>query len=158
MAGHQAGVVKAADTDRQVDALLDQVDLLVVEQQGQTQPAVGAQQRRQGVAQRPSGKAHRGGDAQLAHRRVAQLGQALFGLAGQLQHLGTATVEGGSGLGESQLAGGAMQQADSRALLQLADLLADRRGGHAQRLGGGHHGAALDYGGEHRHAFQLFHC
>ncbi|MNE65876.1 hypothetical protein D3C80_1613960 [compost metagenome] len=128
-----------------------------MEQQGQAQPTVRLQQRRQRRADRPPGKPHRSGDAQLTHRRIAQLGQALLGLLGQRQYLGTAPIEGGAGLGQGQLAGGAVQQADLGAVLQLANLLADRRGRHAQHLGSRDHGAAIDHGGEDRHALELLH-
>lgn len=60
-----------ADAYRQVDALGDQIDALVLEEQWQAQLAVVLQQRFQRLGDQRAGEPHRRRQAQLTHRRIA---------------------------------------------------------------------------------------
>ncbi|EAZ60671.1 conserved hypothetical protein [Pseudomonas aeruginosa 2192] len=158
VARHQAGVGEIADAYRQVDALGDQIDALVLEEQLQAQLAVVLQQRFQRLGDQRAGEPHRRRQAQLTHRRIAPFAKPPLGFLGDRQHLRATAIERLAGLGQGQPAGGAMQQSDLGAALQLADLLADCRRGHAQALGRGCHRALVHHSGEDRHAFQRIHA
>ena len=136
---------------------LDQVDGGIVHQQAQAQLRKARQPGAQGRGSMP-GKADRGGQAQLATGLLAfghQLGPCALRGIGQG---GALQVKALAGITHSDLAGGTVQQGDAGLALQLADVLAHGRGRHAQLLGGGRHAARLHHGGEHGHAFEVFHA
>jgi len=60
-------------------------------------------------------------------------------------------------LGQAEAAGGAMEQGEAEQALQLAYMLADRGGSHAEGLGGPRHGARLHHGGEDGVTSELIH-
>ncbi|MNF81939.1 hypothetical protein D3C84_642310 [compost metagenome] len=157
LAGHQGGVRQGADPQRHVDALGNEIPLLVVGDDLDAEARMGLQQGRQGQRQRLARHPHGGGDPHLpeqavAHFREAQLGLVeglLQGLAPLPHHLPR--------LGQTEATGGAMQQGEAEQALQLADVLADGGGGHAEGLGGPRHGARLHHGGEDGVTSELIH-
>ena len=66
-----------ADSQCQIDTLVDQIDRCIVEQQAHGQPGLAAQRRQR--IRNQGGEADRGRQTQLSLRFVAQLGEGLFG-------------------------------------------------------------------------------
>ena len=149
----QVAQVDSKDMD---DAGVDEVDRCVVHQQPQSQGWVLRQQ----SAQRGSHmarKSHGGRQAQLAAGCVArgcQLGPCLLG---RRTHGCAACVVALAGVGQRQLARGAVQQRDAAIALELAHLLAHGRCAHAQRPGGATHRTVLHHGRKNGHAFEVIH-
>ncbi len=99
-----------------------------------------------------------GGDAQGAsgHVAVGLFGQ-LFGVGHQPQHLQTALVILAAELRKALLARGALEQADSQALFQGSQVVADHRGRHAAGVGCRCHAAGLHHFYVHRHCLEQIH-
>ena len=157
LARYQSGVRERADPQRHVDALGNEIPLLVVGDDLDAQAGVGLQQRRQCPCQRLASHPHRRGDPHLPQQAVAYLREAQLGLVeGLLQGLAPLPHHLPR-LGQVEAAGGAVQQGEAEQALQLADMLTDGGGCHAEGLGGAGHAARLDHGGEDGVTLELFH-
>jgi hypothetical protein len=137
-------------------ARLDQVHQRVVQQQLQREPAGGGARGAKGPGQQAA-EADGRGNAQLALRLVAVAFQRLLGRARGSHHRGAALDVARAGLGERELAGGAVQQRQAQRAFELAQMLADGRGRHAQAPRGGGQRARRHHLGKDGHALELVH-
>ena len=156
-AGHQSRVGQAADPQRHVDPLGNQIPLLVIGDDLDGEAGVGLQQRREGQCQRLARHPHRGGDPHFTEQGVAHLGEAQLGLAQGLLQRPAPLPHHLSRFGQAEPASGSMEQSQPKQALQLADMLTDRRGGHAEGFGRTCHAACLHHGGEDGVTSELFH-
>ena len=145
-----------AKAQRQVHAGLNQINGGVIHQQAQAQRRVLAEplaQRGHGVL----GKACGCRQTQLAAGLLALGSQLCTGAVCGFAHGSALGIKALARIRQAELAGGAVQQADARVFLQLANMLADGRGCHIQLAGRRAHGAALHHGGKNSHASEIFH-
>ncbi len=156
-AGHQSRVGQATDPQCHVDPLGNQIPFLVVSNYLDGEAGVGLQQRREGQCQRLARHPHRGSDPHFPEQGVAHLGEAQLGLAQGLLQRPAPLPHHLSRLGQTEATGGAMEQGQSEQALQLADMLTDGRGGHAEGFGRPCHAARLHHGGEDGVTSELLH-
>ena len=103
------------------------------------------------------GETCRGSQTQLAAGALMLGGQLGACPAGRFAHGCALDVEALAGIGQRQLARGAVQQRQASIVFQLTDMLADGRGRHVELAGGRAHAAALHHGGKNGHASEIFH-
>ena len=157
-ADHVARVAKSTDPHAEIDTLLDQVDVAVVEQQLDLDRGVAPHELADEGRDVQPAEHHRGGDDE------APGGHAMLGLSDALGlvHVGEdapgALEEAGSGLGQADGAGGALQQPDAEPLLEPRDDASDGRWGHPERAGRRCKAATLDDSDEGGHGVDPIHA
>lgn len=157
LAGDEVGLRHRTNPDRQVEAVLDQIDLAVAERNIQLHLRVGL-----GVGADDRGKLVlpvRQRDRYLEHalghaRHVA--GDA-FGLVDIHHDLGAALIELAAGFSEAEPARRAIEQARAEMFFQLLNLLGSHRPGNIQLACGCREAAALDHSHVHFHCRKQIH-
>ena len=105
-----------------------------------------------------AGKTDGAGQAQLAAGFIAGAAQFGPGLLGRAGHGRALLVKALASIRQRQLARRAGEQGDAALCFELAYLLTDGRGAHAQVARRCAHGALLDDGGKNCHAFEIIHA
>lgn len=155
-AGHQLAVgVLAADTNRQIEAVLDDVGHAVGEAHFYLHVRPGFQI---GVEQRQDHAAPEGirqGKPQHPARRAAGLADGrLRGVDGG-QNLHTLIVQCTAFIGQAQVARGAVEQAHAKAVFQTHDGLAGRRARKPHGLAARDKAGTVDHGHEDQHFIEV---
>ena len=114
----------------------------------------GGRQRRDVLA----AEVDRRGHAQEAARLLGQLAHGGVGVLERLQARETALEIDPSGLGQADVAGGAIEQARPHARLQRGDMFGHRSAGKTQVAGRRREPRELRHAGEHPHALQAVHA
>ncbi|MNP11187.1 hypothetical protein D3C76_1033610 [compost metagenome] len=144
LARHQPAVGQLANTDCGIEAFGDDIDkafgvfglkLYLGKRQGKL-----GEHRAQPQAAHGRGQ----GDAQPPANLRSALGCFAFGLADQARGLAQALYQPRAFIGETQLAGGSLDQANTQALLQCAKALGQHRGMALQQAPGSGKGALLE--------------
>ena len=143
----QLRIAKRPGADRDVGALLEQVDHLVGENDVDGDLRMLSQERRQHRHQIMLAERHVAVDAQPAARRRPRRGLTL-GRVDLAKDADAALVEGRTLRRELQLARGAVEEPGTEPVLQPADQLAHRRRRHIEKIRGGGQRAALDHADE----------
>ena len=153
----QAGVGQLADADGQVVAIVHQVQHLVAQLQLDVQRRVALaelQQQRRDVA---LAVGQRRGDFQAALRRGQVLRHRALGFAQRVQQLAAVLQVELAGVGQRDVAGGAVQQLGTQPRLQPCQLAAHLRYRQPQRLRGAGKAAVFRHGGKFAHPFPCQH-
>lgn len=134
--GDHGGVLELADAQGQVHALLDQVDLAVVEVHVEDHPRMPGHEAvyRGGEVHQAEGEG--GGETNASAQGVLGAGDGLLRLRQVLQQLNRPWVEGAAGLGEGEAARGALDQQGAQILLELRHPPADHRFSQSQAFRG----------------------
>jgi hypothetical protein len=146
--GDQAGIAQVGDPDRQIEAVGDDVDEGVAQDQFDVHRRVGVEE---GLEMRRDVHAPERGrrrDAQGAARLAGAAGDPGLGLLDRAEDRDDPLIEALAGLGQRELAGGALEQADAEPILQAADALGDDGRREAELAGGGGHALGRDDMGE----------
>ncbi|EEF22342.1 conserved hypothetical protein [Ricinus communis] len=149
LARDEVRLQRVGDAQRQVDALLDQVDGAVAHLQVDRRARVAPQEFADGAQQLGLRQRLRTGDAQQAPRRVSLVAERYRHAVRHLQHAAAAGQRKLAGVGQAQAAGAAVQQAGAGPCLHLRQVARDHGARHAQGLGGAYHAAALGDADKH---------
>jgi hypothetical protein len=156
-AGDKRGVPQLSGAERQVDALLDQVDVAVAQHQFDLGLVVAPQERLDPVAETAAAEGGRRGNPQGARGDRPGLVDQSVGRVELDQALAALRVIGPADLGQGQLAGGPVEQTHAQSRLQTADLAADAALGQPQGLGAAGETAGLHHPGEDRKRVEIDH-
>ncbi len=157
LASDEARIRQRLDTYREIETFIDQIDHAVAQQKldgnlGKARGEVGYRRRQ---LQHPEGR--RGIDAQLSARSRLQVAGGLLGFLEIGQDPRAALIIGAADFREAKLAGGAVQQARPKPLLQRLDVLADHAGGVMKPRRSAGKASALHHLGEDPHALEAVH-
>jgi hypothetical protein len=153
----RVGSSQLAGANGDVDALFDQVGALVAEHE--LEPNLGIRGEELGDQLHPEDveEVGRRRDANLPARHLAALTQLLRGFGQSLDLVGTARVERRTGVGQGELARGALHQAQTQLLLELLDAAARGVGRHAEPPCGRCEAAGANHLDEQRHVVEIQH-
>ena len=156
--GHQGGILRLADHDHDVDALLQRIDAARGQLDLGGDLRVLAHEVAQQAGEEHLAELYRRGDPQQSRRRLLQLHDRLLGLGEIVHDLPAALVVGLPYFGQAQLTGGAIEQAHAQALLQQGDAPAHRGLLHAQALRGLGEAVVLHHAGEDQRIIKPHYC
>ena len=135
LAGDEVVGTRRADADREVEALLDQVDQSVGERHIEAHFAMRGEKRSDRRRDVAHAKVHRGGEPDRAARRHGGARRFLLGLGEVGEELHRALVEGAPTLGEAHAAGRAVEEPALQMRLELGDMAGSRGRGESEPLG-----------------------
>ncbi len=157
LAPFQCGIGGLSQKEGQVDGILDDVDVAVGQAQADLDPRiVGAEGRDQRRDQPPS-QAQGRGQADHTLRLARKAADQGLGLVQGLDHASGVVIEGAADLGRGQLAGGAVQQAQAKAVFQILDPVRCDCGRQAQIAPPRRDRAQFDHPHEDPQAFKIGH-
>ena len=135
--------MQPAEPDADVDALLDQIDIAVVERHPQLDVGIARLERAKKRHHLQPAERHRHVDVQIAGRPQLRVLEHELGLLDLGQRLTAALEEGGAVLGEADAPRGAGEQPGADLILEPGDGVADARLGDAEIGRGAHEAQAL---------------
>ncbi len=156
-ARHQPGLAKRSDAHRDIDALCDQIDDLVVEPDVELDGGVAVRKLRQSRQQQIAAECNRHVDPQLALRLGPCIVQALLGVTQLVEDAPAASQEIASLRGQAHLASRAVQQPHAEVLLERRDVPAGGGTGDVELVGRPRERASIRDPDEHTHCEQLVH-
>ena len=125
-AGHQRGVLDLSVSQRDVEALRDEVDVGVRPDHVEAHLGVGLQELGDPLSERRRGHARRDQDSQQPTRHIVDALHGCFSDPDRIHHAPRPFVEELALLGELHAPGGAMQQPNPESLLEPSQPLAHR--------------------------------
>ena len=149
--------LQLADPDREIDPFLDQVDERVGHAEIDPERRIAGQELGQGRGDVQAAERHRRAQAEHAARLGLELRDREPGVVDLGQDPLAALVIEPPGLGQAELARGAVEQAHAELVLERADAARHRRGRQAQTARGRGEAAAFDHLGEQAHAGEGVH-